>query len=1181
MSNDKWTNSQLLAINTVNKNLLVSAGAGAGKTSVLVERIINLISKVEYEIDIDQLVVMTFTKAAAYEMKERIRHALYEKIKEQPENQYLNRQLLLLNRSTITTIHSFCSEIVKEYYHVMDVDPSFSIVSDTRKTKLVQDSLDEVFMEEYENNNEQFLALANKYGSGNDDNKLRELIVKIHNYIMSSPNPMEQLDDYLKYYIVDCNDFFDHQFGKEIIEITKESLQNAIEQTKTALSIMDEELYIGYIKAISSDLVMLCELLKLIDSETYDSMINKFSKLKFEKLGRNSKEADKSISEVVKKIRVVVKSNIGKLIDLYQNNSLEQQQIFKELYPIMEQLVKSVKDFYNTYQLKKKKEGLLDYNDLEHFSLQCLKSGADKAYQLKFKGILVDEYQDSNLVQEAIINHIKNDNNLFLVGDVKQSIYRFRNANPQLFIDKYNSYEKISKDKINGAIELNSNFRSRKEILDMINYVFSKIMSKDTCDLQYTEEQYLTFGANYYEEKKGKVNVLVSHGKGNIIGLYDKKETIEAFMIANKINEIINNNETIYDKRTGEIRLIRYSDIVILLRATNNKVNELIDVCKNMGIPIFSDNKLSFFEDEAVARVINFLAILDNPYQDIPLLSIMRSDFFSFTDHELVVLTTENKCSSIYESVQSYKVNDCLKEKIDIFLDKITYYRNLSSNLPLEQLIWRIVTETGFYYIADNQVLLTKKQVTIRRLFEIAGQFEKIDGKQVFAFLQYVKEHKEKESDLAGAKTIGESDNVVRIMTIHKSKGLEFPVVFVSHCGKGFNKTDIKNQIILHRKLGFGAEYVNYEESYRFPTVLKKIIASNIDKDNLAEEMRVLYVAMTRAREKLYVTGHVDKLENSSLKWLSLGTGDNLHLQSGNILNCNSYLDWIMTSLTKSNVGSQIAFEAGMPLISSQNNKVPIDLQFFDVKDIKEQITPRKVIKNEDIDTTILANEELIARFSYEYPYTKEAYLARKISVTEMKKMSQHSYEDDSLNIYYNPLIEKPTFLQENQTIDRAARGTIVHNILGSIDYTKVFNDDYLNECVKDLLVDDLVIPSIKRFFKDDIGQRLLKAKTVYREKSFMLSMKTTDIYPKDEKDIPKDHKTLVQGVIDLMFVEDDKIVLVDYKTDYVEDGSEEKKAKEYQVQLDTYAYAIEKLMGIKVKEKIIYLLHNGTTINL
>ncbi|MCK5811410.1 MAG: helicase-exonuclease AddAB subunit AddA [Clostridiales bacterium] len=1181
MSNDKWTESQLMAINTVNKNLLVSAGAGAGKTSVLVERIINLISKIEYDIDIDQLVVMTFTKAAAYEMKERIRHALYEKIKKQPDNQYLSRQLLLLNRSTITTIHAFCSEIVKEYYHVLDVDPSFSIVDNTKKEQLIKESLDEVFMVEYENKNEQFLKLVNKYGTGYDDSKLYDLVIEIHKFIMSSPDPLEQLDIYLKYYKVESNDFFKHPFGKEIKDITKLHLQDAIEQTKDALLLLDEKLYSGYFITISSDLDMFNGFLESLLIENYDSMIEKFSYVSFERLGRNNKEADKNISKIVKKIRDAVKGNINKIKDLYQNNSNEQQQIFSELYPMMEQLVKIIKEFYETYQSKKKKEGLLDYNDLEHFSLKCLKSGADKVYQQKYKGILVDEYQDSNLVQEAIINHIKKDNNLFLVGDVKQSIYRFRNANPQLFMDKYQLFPNVSKDEINGKIELNSNFRSRGEILDMTNFVFSKIMSKNSCDMDYTKDQYLSFSADYYSKKESNVEVLISNGKGNIVGQYDTKDTIEAVMIANKIIELVNNREQIYDKNTSEVRSIKFSDIVILLRATNNKVSELIDVCKIMGIPIFADDKLSFFEDEAVSRVINFLAILDNPYQDIPLLSIMRSDFFSFTDQELVVITTENKSDSIYECVLDYKLDDSLKEKIVKFLENLSYYRHEASIISLEQLIWRIVTETGFYYIADTQALLNKKQITVRRLFEIAGQFEKTDGNQLFSFLQYVKEHIEKESDLAGAKTIGEKDNVVRIMTIHKSKGLEFPVVFVSHCGKTHNKTDLKNQIILHRQLGFGAEYVNYEESYKFPTVLKRLIARNIDRENMAEEMRVLYVAMTRAREKLYITGHVDKIENACIKWLSYGLGEEKQLLSGNVLKCNSYLDWIMSALTRSTVGQQIALEAGMSLISSQKEKVPITLLFLSIENIKDQIKPYAAMISQDKIETSLSNGELDKRFSYEYPYKKESLLPRKISVTEIKKMAQKAYDDDYLSIYNNQLIEKPTFLKEVKKIDRSTRGTMIHNILGAIKFDKALDDEYLEKCIKGLEVDEFVIPSIKRFFNDDIGKRLLKAKTVYREKSFMVSMKTSNIYPLDKKDIPPNHHTLVQGVIDLMFVEDDMIVLIDYKTDYVENGLELEKAKEYQVQLDTYAYAIEKIMNKKVKEKIIYLLHNGTAINL
>ncbi|MBN2851685.1 MAG: helicase-exonuclease AddAB subunit AddA [Clostridia bacterium] len=1176
MSQEKLTTEQINAMTIRGKNLLVSAGAGSGKTFVLVNRIINQISDENVRMDIDKLLVMTFTNAAAYEMKERIRSALYRKINENPGDSHLARQLLLINRAMITTIHSFCSDIIRSNYHLVDIDPSFSICDETRSNQLKAEALKETLLDYYENDSQIFRDLLNAYGSGNDDRELSSLVLKLHKFLMSTPDPLLWLEEKLSLYHLEEDDFFLSSWGKEIREYTGMVLDGICSSLKNALELIsDSDDYKGYEDALISDFNGLDAMKEKIRQCTYDEFIDDVNAFSFIRLGRNSKQADKDICDLIKEIRNSIKGEYSRIKSFYINDSSDQKAIFNHLNPLLSELSSVVVSFKNKYDELKRSQSLLDFNDLEHMSLQCLKNGAAYEYRNRFNEILVDEYQDSNLVQEEIINLIKKSNNLFLVGDVKQSIYKFRNANPDLFMNKYHRYSPDEDDAKDHKIELNRNFRSRNEILSFVNFVFERTMSKGAGDLDYGQGQYLNYGASYKEDEKIACEILIASGDEKIFNEHDSKYTLEAAMIASKIQDLMQSSMKVLDKNSKQLRPIRYSDIVILLRTIKTVSAEFVSTFRKYDIPVFADQELSFFENDEVSRVINVLSILDNPYQDIPLLSIMMSHFYHFTDKEMVVLTSKNKSDSIYEAILAYAEPDAIKEKIDHMLKSLDHFMYLSTMISIDKLIWLIITETGYFYEADHGSSLLSKQNNLRRLFEIAGQYEKNNENSLFSFLNYVSEHVEGTSDLAGASTFGENDDVIRIISIHKSKGLEYPVVFVSNCSKQFNNQDSRESVLFHRDLGFGPEYVSTDESYRFSPVTKRIIAQKIKNENISEELRILYVALTRAREKLYITGQSKDIEKSCSKWSFLGRGVN-KISSSSILNCQCYLDWIMAALSSHEKGNVINENAGMTREHLTKEPLDFTIHFQNADEIISSFSTTDALEFKKGLSCLINQQEVEKRFNWRYPFENEINLYRKISVTEMKKLKERSLDSESGELINDTLIEKPDFMEGYSTIDRALRGTMVHNLMAYIDFKKVFEQGYLEKCIDGMGLEEDVIPLIQSLFKDEIGQRMMKAEILYREKSFMLPMKTVDIYGELKGLISEDHQTMIQGVIDCMFIEDDQVVIIDYKTDYVKPGQEQEKADVYQVQLDLYAKAVEEILQKKVKQKVIFLLHTG-----
>ena len=910
MSEVKWTNEQLQAIKEDGKNILVAAAAGSGKTAVLVERIINKI--INEKVDIDKILIVTFTNAAASEMRQRILEAIYKKLDEDSENKHLQRQITLLAKANICTIHSFCLDVIRNNFYEIDVSPNFRIADTTELELLKQEVLEKIFEDKYIKKDEDFLNLIYTYTGYRGDEQLKDLVLKIYKYIQSSPFPDEWLRENVEKYNLKNNleqDFSKTEWGKILIQLFHEEIKEYIiilqnlYKKMTKFSELDK-----FSKTIQIDAD---ELEKLNQLESWEEIFEILGQFKFEKWPID-KKITLDLKEEAKDTRDKIKKKFSAIKEKIMFSSKEINSDIYAMYEILKSLQDLIMDFTKEFETEKRTRNIIDFNDIEHFALKILlkKDGDGKyiasdvanKYKNKFVQIAIDEYQDSNLVQEYILNTISK-NNIFMVGDVKQSIYKFRQARPELFLEKYENYktkeELLENDTSPLKIQLFKNFRSRKNILDITNLVFENIMSKELGDIDYNENEYLNLGAQYEMTNIGTSEICIIDTKKN-----DEEETqeeniedivLEAKFVANKIKEIINSGYLVFDQKVG-YRNVTFKDIVILLRATSNRANIFEKEISDLGFPIFSDTSAEYLDSIEIQTIISLLKIIDNPVQDIPLVTVLRSMIGRFTDNELIEIRVNNLQNSFYESMKQYiktNENNELKSKIDRFLKLLEQWRKEQEYIELDEFIWKIYIDTGYYNYVSLMQNGKLRQANLKLLFEKARQYEKTNFKGLFSFINFIDRLKINNGDLSAAKIIGENEDVIRIMSIHKSKGLEFPIVFISGCGKQFNMQDLNSNILLHQDIGVGVNYIDYERKIEYPTLTKEAIKTKIRTETISEEMRILYVALTRAKEKLYITG-IKKDATKSLKEKSelLDIYQDNKIDKAVIKKYKTYLDW-------------------------------------------------------------------------------------------------------------------------------------------------------------------------------------------------------------------------------------------------------------------------------------------------
>ncbi|MFL0245849.1 helicase-exonuclease AddAB subunit AddA [Candidatus Clostridium stratigraminis] len=1261
MGDTKWTKEQEQAITTKNCNLLVAAAAGSGKTAVLVERIIRIITSEERPVDIDKLLVVTFTNAAAAEMRERIGEAISKAIDSNPNSKALQRQLILLNKANITTMHSFCLNIIKNNFHNIDLDPNFRIADGTEEILLKGETLQELFEECYEDSekshNKEFLDLVESYGGGRDDIKLQELILNLYEFVISSPWPENWLKGMWSEFMVSEDfDFGESKWGHVIIESIKIELNGIAAIINKCINTLHGVYGLEpYEETFKQDLKLILKLLSASDS-TWNNLYEEFINNKFTTIGRLNKKSDydKELSENIKAIRDnKIKKGLTALRDEICRFKPEQiRENLINLHPLMKELGGLVIKFMDKYEIKKRERGILDFSDLEHFALNILTEVNDKGERVpsetavklreNFHEVLVDEYQDSNMVQEVIINMVSKKYsetpNVFMVGDIKQSIYRFRQAEPMLFLGKYESYS-LKEGSQERLIKLFKNFRSRGEIINGVNYIFKCVMSKTVGELEYNEDEALNLGASYklpeYEDTIvggplelhliEKVEALKDDEEedetyeGEISKESFEEENIdniqlEARVTARLIKDLMETKEgktfKVFDKNIASYRKLEYRDIVILMRATKEYAPAFVQELGKQDIPVYADVVGGYFETIEIKTIMSLLQIIDNPLQDIPILAVLRSPIFSFTPEELIDIRLIDKNIPFYEAIKlcsESNENLEMKTKLLSFLNSFDIWREKSLHMPIDELIWYLYSNTGYFAYAGAMPQGSQRQANLRILFERARQFEQTSYKGLFNFVNFINRLKSSSGDMGSAKILGENENVVRIMSIHKSKGLEFPVVILSGTGKNFNLMDINKNILFHESLGIGPEFVDTKRRISYPTMLKFALKKKIKLETLSEEMRILYVAFTRAKEKLIITGTVKSLKESCRKWCEAIEDKGEKIPEYSILKGKNYLDWIGPAVAKHVDGEIIRDISDIEAFSEKN--INTDASNWFVKtwtknDVIDVIMDEADLTYSNINTILFEKlskenqdskmkEEVERRLNWRYLQKEASKIPAKLTVTELKRSQNQLFSDENtVNIFTSRLLKKPMFLEEKKGLSGAEKGTIMHFVMQHIDFNRVnsyeaVKDQLLEMIQKELLTKEhamsVNVKKITSFFSSEIGKRMLALnnieKDIKKETPFFMKLKASEVIENLSEKVYMDEVIILQGVIDVYFLEEDGIVLLDYKTDFATEENMMDIKNRYESQLYYYTEALERMTGLPVKEKYIYLFSNGKII--
>ncbi len=1340
----EFTKEQQAVIDARDCNILVSAAAGSGKTAVLVERIIQMIMG---GVDIDHLLVVTFTKAAAAQMKEKITIAIQNKLVEEPDNNHLQRQETLIHNAQITTIDSFCQYVLRNNFNVIGIDPSFRAGDDGELRLLKEDVMQDMLEEEYakckDGENSDFLFCMEYFSTGSSDKKVEEYISELYKFAMSMPWPEDWIRERSMDYHLEGVVFDELPWVKRCVEKARSQLEemvSSIEMLEKVCCESDGPHMYG--DNLDADKASIQAALKY---DTYDQLFDGIRGISF---GRISSKKDPTVNpdkrEYVKNERGKIKDRVKDPVETYfalpAETVVEQMALCDRA---VRELCRLTIRYKQLFDEKKREKQLIDFPDMEHFALQilvnhpdeeeakgktcgeiiemCTPSAVALEYRDYYREVLIDEYQDSNNVQELMLRSISGDmpdkSERFMVGDVKQSIYKFRLARPEIFMEKLHSYDKNEKA-LDRRIDLHKNFRSRKEVLEATNYIFEKIMGADLGSVDYDEDAKLVTGADYYEEPTYNVTpelILFDKDSDNeALSDFDSKEK-EALVIAERIHKLMD-----------EDKKLRFKDMVILLRSLSGWDDVFKKVLEEQGIPTYIESKSGYFEAYEVAVILYLLTIVDNPSQDIPLVSVMHSPIGNFTDEELaslrVMVDADEKASvenSFYYGLKALLMNeavsadkdvlmneaesadkdtlmneavstdkDVLMDKLVKFIDFIEELRTISIYTPVHELLQFIMDETGFDKYCLAMPAGNQRKANLDQLMSRALSFEKTSFKGLFHFVRYIEHMKLVEVDYGEAGIIDENADVVRIMSIHKSKGLEFPVVFVSGLTKTFNQMEAKGDLIVDMDLGIGVKCINSELRVKYDTLKRVVIADKMITDSLGEELRVLYVALTRAKEKLIMTAGLKKPQDAISKEarrLPVISGKEKLLPYSLREGARSYLDLVLPSVVSHPGFSKVMESLRIPDEMYRGYQEPasevpdFNFIFLSDDDIAADMLKNDVLgisRQQELSDAVKAYsgeeaERLREKFEAKYPFEYLKGLFTKTTVTELKKhMLEEMGEVFTHSADYaeerNDDIELSSGLEEHQTLDPevefiasasgsadndnahndqatsdnvadgtednsrnikkikrltgAERGTAYHRIMEILD-KDIYGNEKLMQEARDIYGNDepmqgtesiktergkidpvskriygwmkgmiskgmiteeylpsIWCPDITTFLSTDLGQRMgmaFRRGELVREKPFMMGIPASEL---DDK-YPESETVLIQGIIDAWFIEDGQIVLLDYKTDRVQE--EQELVDRYSIQLDLYKRALESATNMKVKEVFIYAFALGKVIKM
>ena len=1191
-----WTKEQQQVIDLRNRNILVSAAAGSGKTAVLVERIKELVLDKKHPVDIDHLLVVTFTNAAAAQMKERVAKALEKALQENPSDVRLQQQAALVQNAQITTIDSFCLYVLRNHFHEIGLEPNFRIGDEGELKLLREDVMTGLFEQCYEEKHPGFLHLISCYGTSRSDAPVRDMIFKLYSYAQSYPWPKQWLREALSCYEIKTEQELEQApFIEMTVEYGKQMVKGYLEQAEHYHELcQDVDGPYMYEEACEQDVERMEELLSC---STYQDFYEELGKCKFATLGRAKDYiGSPEKQEQVKTERKKLKDGIGKLkSDCF---ALTFQEILEQLtlvQPSAEALAEVTERFIDAFTERKQDKNLVDFSDLEHFALEILleeetgkPTETAKEFQNAYEEIMIDEYQDSNYVQETILRAISREavgqNNLFMVGDVKQSIYRFRLARPELFMEKFDTYE--TTDAPCQRIDLHKNFRSRDTVLAFTNDIFYQIMKRNLGGVDYTDEAALYCGADYPAGEKEDAfdsEILLTTTQELEEGTKQQisKQELEAKLIADRIRKMVGKEEVV-DEETGEFREVRYGDIVILLRSLSEWADLFAEVLNANGIPAHTVSRTGYFSTLEIRTVLNYLRILDNPRQDIPLAAVLKSPMAGLSDEQLARLRLMAEDKPYHQCVKMFleaeeeltekesTADEDMRAKLKRFSETYKKLRRQTMDIPMHELLQKVLKETGYARYASALPAGRQRLANLHMLSEKAIAYEKTSYRGLYHFIRYIDELQKYDVDFGEAELVGENEDAVNIMSIHKSKGLEFPVCFVSGMGKSFNKQDSRSKMILHPNLGVGLDIIEEDRRIKVPAFFKKVIARQTELESLGEELRVLYVAFTRAKEKLIITGCI-KDEEMLQQIREIYCGSNRKaLNFKERAEAKTFLEWILPAAAASGSWNKVSYVTPWSMLEDEA-----------AHQITEHVSLRQRVQQaEEVSDTLY--EKIKEQLSYQYPHPDAIHLVTKYSVSELKHRAMRALaakEEEDVTPKFLEEVSTPyvpAFMEGKAEVNQGAlRGTAMHRLMECYDFTKMpdRSDEFAENIKKQLtglvqmgkVSEDMQklirIPSVELFLKSKLAPRMKAAAMrddLFREKPFVMGNHEME-----------EEMVLIQGIIDVFWVEEDGIVLLDYKTDRVDSATRLRDM--YKEQLDLYAEALERTFLLPVKEKYLY----------
>ena len=1275
-----FTPDQQRVIDTRNCNILVSAAAGSGKTAVLVERIIQMITDDSNPVDIDRLLIVTFTSAAAAQMRERISKAVSQKLEEYPESEHLQKQASLIHNAQITTIDSFCLFVIRNNFNEIGLDPAFRVADESEVRLLESDVMGKLLEEAHTEPTERFLHFIECYSTGTNEKKIEEAILRLYHFSMSYPFPEQWLTERLEdYQIEDVNALSDKKWFQSALTYIRTILQECRNRLQQALEIANSVSGpIQYADNLTSDMILIEKFQRASD---YNELHDLFTYSAFTRLsGKKTEGVDPVLKEMVKAIRDEVKKNIADLkkflFQISVENTLSDMASCQES---VEELVSLTLTFKKMLDQLKRDRNVIDFSDMEHFALQILlkrdENGkivpGNTALELQdyFVEIMIDEYQDSNEVQELLLKCISGEDkgryNRFMVGDVKQSIYKFRLARPEIFMEKYDTYVINDNSSHQVRIDLSMNFRSRREVTDATNFICSQLMTASVGNVEYDNRAALYVGASYPEpeqvNEKGiyQTELLIAtpdsllvQERDTEVQKYSEKE-IEAVMVAERIRQIVG-VFPITDAVTGEIRPAKYSDIVILFRATAGWDEDFRRILSEQGIPVHVTSRAGYFETLEIQGIVNFLRVLDNPLQDIPLFGVLKLPFFDFTETDITCIrcfardfmeqedNTDKKRRKLflYEQVQLYynqvyqlemtatdqkyekeirSENSVSRAKLERFFKRITEYRKRVAYTPIEELLQQLIADTAYDAFVGSMPGGDQRMANIELLLEKAGTFQNTSFYGLFHFIRYLETMQEQDVDFGEANILDENADVVRIMTIHKSKGLEFPICFVCGLSKQFNQMDMRKSILMDVELGVGVDYIDPTLRLKRKTMRKNVVVQRMKEDTRGEDLRVLYVALTRAKEKLILTGYVNDFDKKLANNVHLTMESAAKLPYSVLMGANSYMDMILAALIRHNCMRALLEERGFEYIRCPlpYREIPIEITLYQetesqAEKIRTQLKKqgKSIALEEELSKASVYSDAALKtvldeKLHYVYPHADLEGLTVKTTVSELKKTSYEEAFSESAELvvlpreHYIPsfalegtenIIEVPETedipagtSHAKKALSGIQYGTAVHKIMELLSFSEKLDTDnkrlyaILKSEQEQWIAEGTVtaeelacvgINRIKNFFQSNLAKRMIAANArnrLFKEQPFVLGIGADQLKP----GFPSTEIVLIQGVIDVFFYENEEIVLADYKTDKV--STKEELIARYKNQLDYYQQALEQITGKRVKERYLY----------